>query len=104
MFWIMRPLPTPSVIWKQPGRFRPVSPTTLPNFNNILIDNATGKGICVIDLDTVMPGLAVNDFGDSIRFGASTGAEDEPDFQRSGAIWSSMSYMSKALLKAAAEH
>ncbi|HBA50075.1 MAG TPA: mucin desulfatase, partial [Lachnospiraceae bacterium] len=34
--------------------------------NNILIDNATGKGICVIDLDTVMPGLSVNDFGDSI--------------------------------------
>ena len=52
--------------------------------NNILIDNATGKGICVIDLDTVMPGLAVNDFGDSIRFGASTGAEDEPDLSR---IW-----------------
>ena len=52
--------------------------------NNILIDNATGKGICVIDLDTVMPGLAVNDFGDSIRFGASTGAEDEPDLSK---IW-----------------
>lgn len=47
--------------------------------NNIMIDNQTGKGICVIDLDTVMPGFAVNDFGDSIRFGASTGAEDEPD-------------------------
>lgn len=45
--------------------------------NNIMIDRETGKGICVIDLDTVMPGLAVNDFGDSIRFGASTGAEDE---------------------------
>lgn len=50
--------------------------------NNILIDNATGKGICVIDLDTVMPGLAVNDFGDSIRFGASTGAEDEKDLSK----------------------
>ncbi|MBU9737784.1 phosphotransferase enzyme family protein [Diplocloster agilis] len=47
--------------------------------NNIMIDKETGKGICVIDLDTVMPGLAVNDFGDSIRFGASTGAEDETD-------------------------
>ena len=52
--------------------------------NNILIDNKTGKGICVIDLDTVMPGLAVNDFGDSIRFGASTGAEDEKDLSK---IW-----------------
>lgn len=47
--------------------------------NNIMIDDKTGKGICVIDLDTVMPGLAVNDFGDSIRFGASTAAEDETD-------------------------
>ena len=45
--------------------------------NNIMIDNETGKGLCVIDLDTVMPGSALYDFGDSIRFGASTGAEDE---------------------------
>lgn len=50
--------------------------------NNIMIDDATGKGICVIDLDTVMPGLSVNDFGDSIRFGASTAAEDEPDLSK----------------------
>lgn len=45
--------------------------------NNIMIDNKTGKGICVIDLDTVMPGSALYDYGDSIRFGANTGAEDE---------------------------
>lgn len=45
--------------------------------NNIMIDNKTGKGLCVIDLDTVMPGSALYDYGDSIRFGASTGAEDE---------------------------
>ena len=38
--------------------------------NNILFDKTTGEGLCVIDLDTVMPGLAANDFGDSIRFGA----------------------------------
>lgn len=50
--------------------------------NNVLIDAATGKGLCVIDLDTVMPGLSVNDFGDSIRFGASTAAEDEKDLSR----------------------
>ena len=50
--------------------------------NNVLMDNTTGKGLCVIDLDTVMPGLAVNDFGDSIRFGASTGAEDEKDLSK----------------------
>lgn len=47
--------------------------------NNILIDKATGKGICVIDLDTVMPGLVHYDYGDSIRFGASTALEDETD-------------------------
>lgn len=45
--------------------------------NNIMIDNKTGKGICVIDLDTVMPGSALYDYGDSIRFGANTGEEDE---------------------------
>lgn len=50
--------------------------------NNIMMDKSTGKGICVIDLDTVMPGLAVHDFGDSIRFGASTGAEDEQDLSK----------------------
>lgn len=47
--------------------------------NNILIDNKTGVGLCVIDLDTVMPGLSLYDYGDSIRFGANTGEEDEPN-------------------------
>lgn len=50
--------------------------------NNIMIDDETGRAICVIDLDTVMPGLSVNDFGDSIRFGASTAAEDEKDLDK----------------------
>ncbi len=50
--------------------------------NNILIDDKTGKGICVIDLDTVMPGSALYDYGDSIRFGANTGAEDEKDLSK----------------------
>ncbi|MEG1992877.1 MAG: aminoglycoside phosphotransferase family protein [Acetivibrio sp.] len=50
--------------------------------NNIMIDNETGKGICVIDLDTVMPGLTAHDFGDSIRFGASTAPEDEVDLEK----------------------
>jgi Ser/Thr protein kinase RdoA (MazF antagonist) len=50
--------------------------------NNIMIDDKTRKGICVIDLDTVMPGLAMNDFGDSIRFGASTALEDERDLTK----------------------
>ena len=50
--------------------------------NNILMDKKTGTGICVIDLDTVMPGLALNDFGDSIRFGANHCAEDEKDLSK----------------------
>lgn len=47
--------------------------------NNVLFDNETKKGICVVDLDTVMPGSALYDFGDSIRSGANTGAEDDRD-------------------------
>jgi len=50
--------------------------------NNVLFDRETRKPLCVIDLDTVMPGLSVNDFGDSIRFGASTALEDEPDLSK----------------------
>ena len=50
--------------------------------NNVMLDAATRKPLCVIDLDTVMPGLSGNDFGDSIRFGASTGAEDETDLSK----------------------
>ena len=50
--------------------------------NNILIDRATKQGICVIDLDTTMPGLSINDFGDSIRFGANHSAEDEKDLSK----------------------
>lgn len=50
--------------------------------NNILFDNVTDKGICIIDLDTVMPGLSLYDFGDSIRFGANTAAEDEKDVSK----------------------
>ncbi|MEG0090367.1 MAG: aminoglycoside phosphotransferase family protein [Oscillospiraceae bacterium] len=50
--------------------------------NNILMDEKSGEGICVIDLDTIMPGLALNDYGDSIRFGASTASEDEKDLDK----------------------
>ena len=50
--------------------------------NNVLLDEETRTPLCVIDLDTVMPGLAANDFGDSIRFGASTAAEDEKDLSK----------------------
>ena len=50
--------------------------------NNVLLDEKTRQPLCILDLDTVMPGLAGNDFGDAIRFGASTAAEDEPDTSR----------------------
>lgn len=50
--------------------------------NNILFDSVTREPICVVDLDTVMPGYAANDFGDSLRFGASTASEDEQDLSK----------------------
>ena len=50
--------------------------------NNILFDKNTGKPLCVVDLDTIMPGYSVNDFGDSIRFGATTALEDEADLSK----------------------
>ena len=50
--------------------------------NNILMDAKTGKAKAVIDLDTIMPGSMLYDFGDSIRFGASTAAEDEKDLSK----------------------
>jgi len=50
--------------------------------NNVLIDDVTGQGICVLDLDTVMPGSTLYDFGDAIRFGASAAAEDERDLNK----------------------
>ena len=50
--------------------------------NNVLMDEKTGEGVCIVDLDTVMPGLSINDFGDSIRFGANHCAEDERDLSK----------------------
>ena len=50
--------------------------------NNVMLDNDTRKALCVIDLDTVMPGLSAYDFGDSIRFGANHSAEDEKDLSK----------------------
>lgn len=52
--------------------------------NNILFDKATDEALCVIDLDTIMPGLSLYDFGDAIRTGAATAAEDEPDYSLCG--------------------
>lgn len=52
--------------------------------NNVLIDDKSGRAICVIDLDTIMPGSLLYDFGDALRFGAATAAEDEKDLSKVG--------------------
>ena len=51
-------------------------------FNNVMLDDTTGEGICVIDLDTVMPGLALYDFGDMVRTTTSPAKEDERDLSK----------------------
>jgi aminoglycoside phosphotransferase (APT) family kinase protein len=50
--------------------------------NNVLLDDQTGEGLCVIDLDTAMPGLALYDFGDMVRTATSPAIEDERDLSR----------------------
>lgn len=52
--------------------------------NNVLLDCKTRKALCVLDLDTVMPGSSLYDYGDSIRFGAATAPEDEKDLSKMG--------------------
>ena len=49
--------------------------------NNLLFDR-NGHSMCLIDLDTIMPGTALNDYGDAIRYGASTADEDEPNLEK----------------------
>lgn len=71
--------------------------------NNILLDKTTRQGICVIDLDTVMPGLAANDFGDSIRFGANHSAEDERDLTKVNFDLSLFDIYTKGFLQAAGD-
>lgn len=51
-------------------------------YNNIIINPETGRAVCVIDLDTVMPGIVMNDFGDAIRFAANTTIEDDPELDK----------------------
>ena len=65
-----------------------------------MIDNKTGKAICVIDLDTVMPGLAVNDFGDAIRFGEVQVRKMKKICLRLNAVWSFLICLQKDSLKA----
>ena len=55
--------------------------------NNVLFDRQSNEALCVIDLDTVMPGSLLFDYGDALRYSASSGKEDEPDLSR---IWFDM--------------
>jgi Ser/Thr protein kinase RdoA (MazF antagonist) len=50
--------------------------------NNVLLDDESGEGVCVVDLDTVMPGLALYDFGDMVRSTTNSGKEDERDLKK----------------------
>lgn len=69
--------------------------------NNVLLDKETRKSLCVLDLDTVMPGLSVHDFGDAIRFGATTAAEDEPDASKMKLDLNKFRVFTKGFLEAA---
>lgn len=70
--------------------------------NNVLLEKNTRKSLCVLDLDTVMPGLSLYDFGDSIRFGAATAAEDAPDASKMGLDLHLFEVYTRGYLEAAA--
>lgn len=68
--------------------------------NNVMLDDVTNKPVAVIDLDTIMPGSICYDFGDSIRFGCNTGAEDERDLTKVNFDIDLFEYYTKGYLKA----
>lgn len=70
--------------------------------DNVLVDASTGEALCVIDLDTVMPGLAVHDFGDLVRSAVSGCPEDEPDLDRIAVREETFNDLSKGYLEGAA--
>jgi len=72
-------------------------------FNNVMLDDATGEGICVIDLDTVMPGLALYDFGDMVRTTTSPAQEDERDLSKVRMQFPMFEALAQGYLTAAAE-
>ena len=72
-------------------------------FNNVMLDDATGAGVCVIDLDTVMPGLALYDFGDMVRTATSPTKEDERDLARVTMQFPMFEALVRGYLAAAAE-
>jgi hypothetical protein len=72
-------------------------------FNNVMLDDATGEGICVIDLDTVMPGLALYDFGDMVRTTTSPAQEDERDLSMVTMQFPMFEALARGYLSAAAD-
>jgi len=72
-------------------------------FNNVLLDDATGEGVCVIDLDTVMPGLALYDFGDMVRTTTSPTKEDEQDLGQVRMQFSMFEALARGYLSSAGE-
>ncbi len=72
-------------------------------FNNVMLDDDTGEGICVIDLDTVMPGLAAYDFGDMVRTTTSPAKEDERDLSKVGLQFPMFEALARGYLSTAGE-
>ena len=66
------------------GRFKTRVTHNDTKISNVLMDADSGEGVCIIDLDIVMPGSILYDFGDAIRVGASTAPEDETDLSKVG--------------------
>jgi len=69
--------------------------------NNVMFDDTTGKGLCVVDLDTVMPGLALYDFGDMVRTGTSPVDEDEQDLDKVSMQFPMFEALARGYLEAA---
>jgi len=72
-------------------------------FNNVMLDDATGEGICVIDLDTVMAGLAPYDFGDMVRTATSPAPEDERDLSKVAMQFPMFEALARGYLSSAGE-
>ena len=82
-FYLSRAKEAPRLMRKRAEGLLPLRVThNDTKLNNVMLSRQTRSPLCVIDLDTVMPGLVANDFGDAIRFGASTAAEDETELAR----------------------
>ena len=72
-------------------------------YNNILMDTDSDKPLCVIDLDTIMPGLCAHDFGDAVRFAANTAVEDETDLSKVSLDLDRCSHFTSGFVKAASD-